>query len=107
MAKGHKWDTTGIYLRSVTVYYIYINDLEDSCSPYSNLAIYADDTKLYKYIQNESDAVVLQDDLNRINMWVKKWLLSLNIDKCKVVSYGRKVSINHQYTIDDNNLEKN
>jgi len=88
------------------LFIIYINDLEESCSLNSNVALYADDTKLYKYIQNENDAIKLQEDLNSVCVWIKKWLLSLNIDKCKVISYGRKAPISYNYRIDDCNLEK-
>lgn len=35
-----------------------------------------------------------------------KWLLSLNIEKCKVVSYGKSKNCHFQYSIDDHKLEK-
>ena len=62
------------------LFIIYINDLEAACNPNSELFLYADDTKLFKFVQNDSDAVLLQDDLNSVCNWIKKWLLSLNID---------------------------
>jgi len=34
------------------------------------------------------------------------WILSLNISKCKVLSYGRTLSFKGQYYIDDERLEK-
>ena len=87
------------------LFIIYINDLEESCSSESDLALFADDTKLHKYVRSESDSVLLQEDLNNIYKWVNDWLLSLNIDKCKVVSFGRKVINKYKYKIDDHILD--
>ena len=61
--------------------------------------VYADDSKLFRDISGENDSLVLQSDLNSLSDWFKKWLLKLNINKCKVVSFGRTVIIVHQYTI--------
>ena len=74
----------------------------------SNVALYADDTKLYKqaYIKYESDAIKLQKVLDRVNVWINDRLLSLNIEKCKVISIGRNATIDFQYKIDDYELEK-
>jgi hypothetical protein len=88
------------------LFIIYINDLEDSCSENSHVALYADDTKLYKYVKHENDAIKLQEDLNNISVWINDWLLSLNIEKCKVISIGRNATIDFQYKIDDYELEK-
>ena len=35
------------------------------------------------------------------NIITQKWLLSLNIKKCKVVSYGRNVDKSHTYKLAD------
>lgn len=95
----------GSYLGPL-VFIIYMNDLEDSCRGNSNVALYADSAKLYKYIKHEDDASKLQEDLNKINVWINEWLLSLNIQKCKVISIGRNASVNYQYRIDDKKFEK-
>ena len=34
------------------------------------------------------------------------WLLSLNVGKCRSVSYGRRIDILNTYTISDNIIEK-
>ena len=61
----------GSYLGPL-LFIIYINDLEDSCSENSNVALYADDAKLYKYVKHEDDAIKLQEDLNNINVWINE-----------------------------------
>jgi len=53
----------------------------------SDIFLYADDSKIYKVIRNQSDQQKLQSVLNLIKKWSDEWLLRLNIDKCKSVSY--------------------
>ena len=36
-----------------------------------------------------SDGNKLQEDLNHLVMWSKKWQLLFNQEKCKVMHYGR------------------
>ena len=45
---------------------IYINDLPDSVV--SDIALYADDTKIFKDIQLDSDNIVVQNDLFRLHI---------------------------------------
>ena len=54
--------------------------------------LYADDAKIYKVINQLSDQADLQVTLNTVKNWSDEWLLRLNIDKCKMVSYYRKKS---------------
>ena len=76
----------------------------------TRIFLYADDAKIYKVINQLSDQANLQVTLNTVKNWSDEWLLRLNIDKCKMVSYYRKKSFDTQYHIlhDDkiNILEK-
>jgi hypothetical protein len=68
----------------------------------SKLFLYADDAKLFRHIKDNSDVDLLQKDLSDIQLWMDKWLLKLNINKCKVVSYGHHmISINDYYLQSD------
>ena len=40
--------------------------------------------------------------LNKIQHWSDAWLLKLNVDKCKVVSYGRQVEKNKYVMVQNN-----
>ena len=55
--------------------YIYINDLEDNIS--SKVLKFADDTKVFRKVTNDTDKQSLQDDLDKLVMdtWTKniKW----------------------------------
>ena len=72
------------------LFLIYINDLPEHCAgedPSSEIFLYAGESKIYKVIRNQSDQQKLQTILNLIKNWFDEWLLRLNIDKCKTVSY--------------------
>jgi hypothetical protein len=70
------------------LFIIYINDLVRELK--SIVKIYADDTKLIADVQEPEGAKQLQEDLNRINEWTKRWLIKLNSQKCKVMHIGKK-----------------
>ena len=83
------------------LFLIYINDLPESCdiSSYDvNLYLYAYDAKVYKTIKNSEDNKTLQAAVNKIKDWSDKWLLKLNIGKCKVMQYTMRehIDINEQ-----------
>ena len=63
---------------------IFINDLPESIL--SPCKIFADDTKIYNSTLNSH---LLQNDLNELEDWTKKWNLYFNTEKCKVMHAGR------------------
>jgi len=63
--------------------------------------IFADDAKFYRYIERPEDQEFLQLAINALRQWSGKWLLSLNSNKCHVVSYGRTIDTSTVYTIKD------
>jgi len=58
---------------------------------------------IYKVIRNQSDQQKQQSILNLIKNWSDEWLLRLNIDKRKSVSYCIKHSVDTSYHIMDRN----
>ena len=59
---------SGVPLGSVLgpiLFLIYINDLEDDIS--SKVLKFADDTKVFRKVTNDTDKLSLQDDLNKLN----------------------------------------
>ena len=69
------------------LFLIYANDFgsDISCS----YKLFADDSKVYSVIRTHEDAAKLQSDLEKISDWSKKWLLSFNVEKCKIMHIGR------------------
>ena len=62
---------------SPLLFILYVNDITDGVQ--STLEMFADDSKLYRIIQNLCDTDTLQQDLNYISNWSKLWLLNFNI----------------------------
>ena len=80
---------SGVPQGSVLVYiYIYINDIVQELS--SICRLYADDCILYRRIDSFTDVRALQDNLQLLELWEKKWKMSFNIDKCMVISITLK-----------------
>jgi len=88
------------------LFLLFINDLASIISSNSDLFLFADDAKLFRYIAKQSDSIDLQQDLHDLHRWINNSLLSLNVSKCKVMSYGRTISFKGQYYIDNERLEK-
>ena len=55
--------------------------------------MYADDLKIFNDITDISDCLVLQNDLILIENWCVENKLSLNIEKCNVVTYSKRQTI--------------
>ena len=58
------------------LFVLYINDILDNTK--SHGFMFADDTKLFRQVTSKEDALVLQSDINLLDEWSKKWLLSFN-----------------------------
>lgn len=84
---------------------IYVNDVTHNMSSMS--LAYADDLKIFKVINNVRDCIDLQKDLNTLFDWCQLNNLDLNIKKCSIVSYFRKLKpINFEYEINKNTLKR-
>ena len=77
-----------------TLFLLFVNDLPDHVI--SQLAIYADDSTLYSCLNKTDDlfdmvelAANLEYDLRSTVEWGKKWLVSFNTSKTKLLSINR------------------
>jgi hypothetical protein len=61
--------------------------------------MYADDTKIFRQVDNIEDQRELQRDLNETVKWADKWQLGFNIDKCKTMHIGKSVEDEFLYTL--------
>jgi hypothetical protein len=66
-----------------------MNDLAKPLYSGSDLFVFADDCKLHKFMLDAKDDQTVQSDLNALKNWVDCSSHKLNIDKCKLVPYGR------------------
>lgn len=69
---------------------IYINNLPRCIT--NKIRLFADDCVIYATITNHADQVTLQSDLTAIQNWCHKWQMSLNISKCKSISFQRRTN---------------
>ena len=49
----------------------------------SNVLKFADDTKVFKMVTNDTGKQSLQDDLDKLVKWSENWQMLLNFGKCK------------------------
>ena len=54
------------------LFVLFINDLPDCISQGTNIALYADDTKIWRKISCDNDNDVLQRDINSLYLWYVK-----------------------------------
>jgi len=73
---------------------------------FARIYLFADDAKLFKHVICDEDHKVLQLGLNALQDWSNKWLLKLNIFKCKTVSFGRNINKNYSYSLHGTRLER-
>jgi len=55
------------------LFIIYVNDLPGAVE--SIAMMFADDTKVYRPVNNQNDHIKLQSDLEKLLMWADKWQL--------------------------------
>jgi hypothetical protein len=51
----------------------------------SEIKLFADDSLLFRTINNQADSVLLQNDLTSLQNWEDKWQMSFNAKKCQVI----------------------
>lgn len=72
-----------------------------------NTFIYADDGKIFRWINKIQDCMHLQNDINSFIIWGVKNKLSINVNKCCKVIYTRKmIPYDYFYTMGDTLLKK-
>ena len=75
----------GSVLGPILFIYIYINDLEDDI--FSKVLKFADDTKVFRKVTNDTDKQSLQDDLFKRS---EKWPMLFNFGKRKCIHIGHE-----------------
>ena len=87
------------------LFLLYENHLSNSVTN-SRIAIFADDTKIFKTINSISDASALQNDLSNFQESSSSINLELNNTKCKVLRVTRRHNkITYPYKLNDTILE--
>ena len=66
----------------------YINDMPECVT--SKIKLFADDSLVFRKVQQSSDCRALQQDLDNLQQWEQKWQMSFNADKCEVLRITNK-----------------
>ena len=67
------------------LFVIFINDMIDCVSTGTYIALYADDTKIWRQVTSLNDQYMLQNDIDALAKWANKNKMKFHPDKCKVV----------------------
>ena len=86
------------------LFVIYINDLPECVS--SMCSLVADDCVVYRKIESERVIEILQNDLSNLELWVRKWLMTFNTDKCEVLQITVKPVTPNSYTLYGRHLKE-
>ena len=94
--------TSGVPQSSIlgpVLFFLYANDIHDTVIA-SSVSCFADDTKLFKTINNQTDANLLQNDLDNLSTWSTSSGLNFNELKTNCQTRTRKRSpLIHEYAV--------
>ena len=68
------------------LFVLFINDIYTNIDKDTNIALSADDTKIWRDINSEADCEILQNDINTLSTWSRNNKMSFHPDKCKALS---------------------
>ena len=71
--------------------FLIYNDLPN-CVNSSTIRLFADDCLIYKEIHSQQDTEDLQTDLDALQTWERRWLMSFHPQKCQLLRITRKPS---------------
>jgi len=72
------------------LFVIFINDMLPTISEGTSIALYADDTKIWREIKCDIDQIKLQKDIDSLYLWSIKNKMKFHPDKCKALSITNK-----------------
>ena len=100
--------TSGVPQGSVlgpVLFLLYINDPPNSLT--SKVRLFADDAIVYSEINSISYSQILQQDLDKLTLWEKTWLMKFNPIKCEVLLVTRKRNpVAYSYSLHNETLRR-
>ena len=70
---------------------LFINDLSGVVCSGSTIALYADDSKMFRVINCDDDQALFQNDLDKLYQWSQCNQMDFNSKKCKIMRITRKL----------------
>ena len=68
------------------LFVLFINDMQTKVSEKTKIALYADDTKIWRRIRTPEDHHILQSDIDALNEWASLNKMKFHPEKCKILS---------------------
>ncbi len=83
------------------LFVLFINDMFSCVSEGTNIALYADDTKIWREICSYEDHFIIQNDIDRLYKWSIDNRMTFHAGKCKALSvtYQRNILDNLPFNI--------
>ena len=78
------------------LFLLFINDLAENML--STVRVFADNRVMYKSVKTIQDCEVLQNDLDQLHQWEKRWQLIFNARKCNIMR-GTHAKKKHEYKL--------
>ncbi|BHF59610.1 hypothetical protein SprV_0100257100 [Sparganum proliferum] len=81
------------------LFLIYVDDAARALD--CEVAMFADDMKIWSVIRGPADEDILQVNLNRLEEWSSRWLLRFNVGKCSILRLGNttRSAITRDYSL--------
>ena len=67
---------------------LHINDIMSDIE--SEIRLFADDCVCYREIKDMEDTLELQKDIDRLGIWVRKWVMRFQPVKCNMMQLTKK-----------------
>ena len=101
--------TSGVPQGSIlgpTLFILFLNDITKDLSPDTNIAMYADDTKIWRRIRKQDDHWILQRDINSLMNWATSNKMKFHPSKSHVLSITNTIGAtqddgNYIYALDN------
>ena len=68
------------------LFLFFINDMQSKVSPGTKIALYADDTKIWRHILTPDNHKILQKDIDGLHLWLIENKMQFHAQKCEVLS---------------------
>ena len=86
---------------------IFINDLSHVVCSDNTIALYADDSKMFRVIDCDEDLIYFQEDLDKFHQWSQHNQMDFNTKECKIMRINRKqVPFTNSVCMNDTVLEE-
>ena len=81
------------------LFVLFINDMQDYVSEGTHIALYADDTKIWRRINNWSDHEIIQNDIDALFNWAETNKMKFHPQKCKVLSVAYRGGLDSMWSM--------